>query len=149
MIQPDKVLVKYYKALYGGDFKTVKSLMTHKSYLMMIESFGLELSLKNPSFGLELKRIEENPGSLKKVEETLSGEIKSYQLSPVIDILRIEQNGSSRKTIYYTEDNNRKNLYFSKEGKSWKINYYAGRPVSQSYFSSIKNWMLSILPSFK
>ncbi len=149
MMQPDKVVIKYYEALYDGDLETVRELMTQKSYLMMIESFGLELSLKNPSFGLELKRIEEDSASLKKVEGTLSGEIKSYQLSPVIDILRIEQNGSSRKTVYYTEDNNRKNLYFSKEGNSWKINYYAGRPIPQSYFSSIKNWIISILPSFK
>ena len=149
MMQPEKVVVEYYKALYGGDLETVKSLMTHKSYLMMIESFGLKLSLKNPSFNLELKKIEENTASLKKVEGTLSGEIKSYQLSPVINILRTERNGSSRKTVYYTEDNNRKNLYFSKEKNSWKINYYAGRPSPENYFALMKNWMISIFPSFK
>ncbi len=149
LMEPDMIVDRYYKALYSGDLKIVKNIMTQKSYIMMLESFGLKLSLKDPFFKAELKKIEEEASSLEKVEKALSDDLRLCKLSPTINISEVEPNSSTRKTVYYTEDGKKKNLYFSKEDSGWKINYYAGRPVPQSCFSSIKNWIVSILPSFK
>ena len=149
LMEPDMIVDKYYKALYSGDLKIVKNIMTQKSYIMVLESFGLKLSLEDSSFKAELEKVEDDASSLKKVEKALSDDLKSYNSSPVIEISKVESNGSARKTVYYTEDGKRKRLHFSKEVSGWKINYYAGRPIPQSYISSIKKWFTSILPSFK
>jgi len=149
LMEPEMIVYRYYKALYSGDLEFVKSIMTPKSYSMMLESFGLKLSFKDPFFKAELEKVEEEASSLKKVEKALSDDLRSRNVSPEIDILEVEANGSIRKTVYYTEDEKRKNLYFSKEDSGWKINYYAGRPIPQSHFTSIKKWFISILPSFK
>jgi hypothetical protein len=140
--EPSEIVSQYYHALYSGDLTKVKDLMTEKSYLMTLESFGLRLSFRDAEFKSLLEEIEDNQSSLQKVEALLSK-------APKIEITKTEANGLERKTVHYTEDGKAKRLYFSKENSDWKINYYAGRPVPQSYFSSIKNWIISILPSFK
>ncbi|WP_415406003.1 hypothetical protein ACLHDG_09555 [Sulfurovum sp. CS9] len=147
--EPSEIISKYYHALYNGDLSAVKDLMTEKSYIMTLESFGLRLSFRDGEFKSLLKEIEDSPESLEKVEALLSQEIISRNKAPKIKISKCEPNGSERETVYYTEDGKVKKLYFSKENGGWKINYYAGRPLPQSYFSIIKNWTISILPSFK
>jgi len=66
---------------------------------------------------------------LDKVENKLSVELISRKLSPKIDIVSQQWNGTKRQTIKYKEDGKSKKLYFSKEEDGWKINYYAGRKV--------------------
>ena len=121
---------KYYKALYGGDLHCVKDLMTWKSYAMMLESFGLRLSLRDSSFKRQLEKIEEDVSSLREVEQKLSSELLLRNRSPQINIQQVEPNGSGRKTVSYEEDGKAKKLYFSKEDDHWLIDYYAGRPIS-------------------
>jgi len=149
LIEPDMIVFKYYKALYNGNLEIVKNILTPKSYIMMLESFGLKLSFEDPSFKSELEKVEEKASSLMQVEKALSDDLISRNLSPKIDILEVESNGSERITVYYTEDGKRKNLYFSKEDSGWKINYYAGRPIPQNSYTTIKKWLISILPPFK
>jgi len=139
------IVDKYYKALYSGNLGVVKNIMTQKSYLMVLESFGLKLALENVSFKAELEKIENEASSLKKVEKALSEDLRSYNFSPAIEILKVELNGPARKTVYYTEDGKRKSLHFSNEDSGWKINYYAGRPIPQGYISSIKKWVIQNL----
>ncbi len=129
-LQPEMIVDKYYKALYGGDLHCIKNLMTWKSYTMMLESFGLRLSLKDSSFKRELEKIEENASSLQEVEKKLSSELLLRKRSPQINIQQVEPNGSKRKTVSYEEDGKTKKLYFSKENDHWLIDYYAGRPIS-------------------
>jgi len=129
-LQPEKIVNKYYKALYGGDLHCVKSLMTWKSYTMMLESFGLRLSLRDLSFKRQLEKIEEDASLLQEVEKKLSSELLLRNRSPEINIQQIEPNGSERKTVSYKEDGKAKKLYFSKKDDCWLIDYYAGRPVS-------------------
>lgn len=151
-IEPSKIVSKYYHALYSGDLSTVKDLMVEKSYIMTLESFGLRISFTDAAFKVELKKIEDNKDSLQKVEKILSRELVSKNKTPKIEIIKTEMNGKERQTVNYTEDGEVKKLYFSKENGHWLIDYYAGCPVSpapQSYFSTIKNWIISILPSFK
>lgn len=148
-LQPEEIVSKYYQALYSGDLKSVKNLMTEESYYMALEPFGLKLSFKDPIFKREWDQIEESKASLHEVEKKLSVELLSYNLSSQIDIRQIEPNGSERKTVHYEENGKNKKLYFSKDDGQWLINYYAGRPVSQSYLSSVKKWVVSFLASFK
>jgi hypothetical protein len=141
-LQAEEIVSKYYHALYSGDLESVKGLMTKESYYMALEPFGLKLSFKDPVFKSEWDKIEENKDALYEVEKKISAELLSRHLSPQIDITEIEPNGTERKII----------LYFSKENGHWLIDYYAGRPVAsdpQSYFSSVKKWVISIFPSFK
>jgi len=138
----------YYTSLYSGDLKSVKEIMTEKSYIMVLESFGLKLSLEDPAFRIQLDKIEEDENALKSVEEKLSIDLKSRKKSPQIHIVDFIENGTERHTVDYTEDGKKKKLHFSKEEGDWKINYYAGRPVlavSESYYASIKKWILSKL----
>lgn len=151
-LQPEEIVSKYYHALYSGDLESVKGLMTEESYYMALEPFGLKLSFNDPVFKSEWDKIEENNDALHEVEKKISAELLSRHLSPQIDIKEIEPNGTERKTIYYEKDGKNKRLYFSKENGHWLIDYYAGRPVAsdpQSYFSSVKKWVISIFPSFK
>lgn len=129
-LQPEMIADKYYKALYGGDLRCVKSLMTWKSYTMILESFGLRLSFRDLSFKRQLENIEEDASSLREVEKKLSSELLSRNRSPQINIQKVESNGSKRKTVSYEEDGKSKKLYFSREDDRWLINYYAGRPVA-------------------
>jgi hypothetical protein len=123
-------VLAYYSALYSGDLQTVRTLMTRKSYLMLLESFGLGLSFNDPDFRVLLSKIEEDRGSLEAVEEKLSKDIASRHLSPNIRILKTNKNGKERRTIHYREDGKEKKLYFSRENDVWKINYFAGRKVA-------------------
>ena len=151
-LQPEEIVSKYYQALYSGDLKSVKGLMTKESYFMTLEPFGMGLAFKDPAFKTEWDKIEESPDALHDVEKKISVELLSLNLSQHIDIKQIEPNGSERKIVYYEEDGKKKRLYFSNEDDYWLIDYYAGCPVSpepQSYFSSLKKWASSMLPSFK
>lgn len=127
--EPSEIVSQYYHALYSGDLTTVKDLMTEKSYMMTLESFGLRLSFRDAKFKSLLKEIEDNQTSLEKVEALLSEELISRNKAPKIEIIKSEPNGSERETVHYTEDEKVKRLYFSKEESAWKINYYAGRKV--------------------
>lgn len=147
--EPSEIVSKYYHALYSGDLSGVKALMTEKSYMMTLESFGLRLSFRDKEFKSLLEKIEDSPESLEKVEALLSEEIISRNKTATIKITKCEANGLDRETVHYTEDGKVKKLYFSKENGAWKIDYYAGRPVPQGYFPFIKNRIISILPSFK
>lgn len=129
-LQPESMVGRYYKALYSGDLQGVKNLMTEKSYTMVLESFGLRLSLKDSSFKRQLEKIEEDESSLREVERKLSAELILRNRSPQINIQQVEPNGSKRQTVSYEEDGKAKKLYFSKETDRWQINYYAGRPVA-------------------
>ena len=152
IMQPEEITGKYYHALYSGDLESVKDLMTEESYYMALEPFGFKLSFNDPIFKREWDKIEESQDALHKVEQKISAELLSRNLSPQIDIKEIEPNGLHRMTVHYDEDSKKKRLYFAKENEHWLIDYYAGCPVSpthQSHFSTIKNWIISILPSFK
>jgi len=127
--EPSEIVSQYYHALYSGDLTIVKDLMTEKSYMMTLESFGLGLSFKDAVFKSLLKEIEENNSSLLIVEALLSEELISRNKAPKIEIIKSEANGDARQTVHYTEDEKMKRLYFSKEETGWKINYYAGRKV--------------------
>ena len=58
-LQPEEVVIRYYKALNSGDLESIKCLMTQQSYYMTLESLGLKLAFKDLSFKQELENIEE------------------------------------------------------------------------------------------
>jgi hypothetical protein len=130
MLDPSDILSLYYTSLYNGDLGAVKALMTEESYMMTLETFGLRLALRDADFKAQLKKIKEDADALNEVENKLSFELISRHLSPKIEIISINSNGSKRQTIEYTEDGKDKKLYFSKEEDGWKINYFAGRKVA-------------------
>ncbi len=152
-LQPEEIVSKYYQAFYSnGDLKSVKDLMTEESYYMALEPFGMGLAFKDPVFKIKWDKIKESSDALHEVEKKISAELLSRNLSHQIDIKQIEPNGPEKKIVYYEEDGKKKMLYFSKKEGHWLIDFYAGCPVSpkpQSYYSSVKRWLISILPSFK
>jgi len=153
ILQPEEIVSKYYEAFYSnGDLKIVKDLMTEESYYMALEPFGMGLAFRDPVFKLKWDQIKESQDALQEVEKKISVELLSSKLSHQIDIKQVESNGPERKTVYYEEDGKKKRLYFSKKEDHWLIDYFAGRlvpPVPESYFSSMKKWLISMLPSFK
>jgi len=148
-LQTEEMVGKYYHALYSGDLKSVKEMMTEESYYMTLEPFGLKLSFNDPVFKAQWDQIEENKDALYEVEKKISAELLSRDLSPQIDIKQTEPIGLERITVHYVKDGKNKKLYFSKESGDWRINYFAGRPVKPGYFASLKNWVKSIMTSFK
>ncbi|SFZ97800.1 hypothetical protein MNB_SV-5-171 [hydrothermal vent metagenome] len=141
----------YYASIYSGDLQSVKEIMTERSYMMVLESYGLKLSLEDPVFREQLANIEESKVSLFEVEKKLSLELALRKKSPQIDILKLVPNGTKRHTVEYSEDGKAKKLHFSKKDGRWLIDYYAGRPippVSENYFTSMKNWVMAKLPVF-
>lgn len=152
-LQPEEIVSKYYQSFYSnGDLKSTKDLMTEESYYMALEPFGMGLAFRDPVFKMKWDKIKESQDALQEVEKKISAELLSRNLSHNIDIKQIEPNGSERKIVYYEENGKKKKLYFSKKEGHWLIDFYAGCPVSpkpQSYFSSLKQWIMSILQSFK
>lgn len=128
--EPKAIVGLFYEALYKGDMKQLKTLMTEESYFMTLESFGLRLSLKDSSFKKALEEMEEDKGALIEVEHKLSHDLQARKTIPQIKIVRAEHNGTDRQTVYYTENGKDKILYFSKEFDGWKVNYFAGRKVA-------------------
>ncbi len=129
ILEPTEIIALYYTSLYSGDLASVKELMTQESYMMTLETFGLRLALRDLEFKAQLKKIEHDSNVLEEVENKLSSDLISREVSPEIDIKSVSWNGEKRQTIDYTEDGKMKKLYFSKEKNGWKINYYAGRKV--------------------
>lgn len=129
MLDPSDILNLYYTSLYSGDLSTVKELMTEESYIMTLETFGLKLALRDKVFKSQLKNISEDDEAMNEVENKLSYELLSRNVSPQIEIKYASANGIKRQTIDYIENGKDKKLYFSKEKSGWKINYYAGRKV--------------------
>ena len=111
-MQPEEIVGKYYHALYSGDLESVKDLMTEESYYMALEPFGFKLSFKDPVFKREWDKIEKSQDALHEVEQKISVELLSRNLSPQIDIKEIEPNGLQRMTVHYDEDGKKKRLYF-------------------------------------
>ena len=148
-LQSEEMVVKYYHALNSGDLSSVKEMMTEESYIMTLEPFGIKLSFNDSVFKTQWDQIEESEDALVEVEKKISKELLSRNLSPHIAIKNTEQNGLERMIVHYTKDGKNKKFYFSKEGGDWRINYFAGRHVPAGYFASIKNWIKSIIPSFK
>ena len=148
-LQPEEIVSKYYQSFYSnGDLKSVKNLMTEESYFMALEPFGMGLAFRDPEFKMKWDQIKENRDALNEVEQKISAELLSRNLSYQIDIKQIVPNGSERKIVYYEEDGKKKRLYFSKKDGSWLIDYFAGcpvPPVPESYFSSMKKWLSSLL----
>ena len=145
-LQPEEIVSRYYQALYSGDLTSVKELMIEESYYMALEPYGFKLSFKDPAFKTVWDQIEESQDALHEVEQKISSELLSRNLSPQIDIKRVEPNGSERKTVYYERDGKKKRIHLSKKDGHWFINYFAGRPippVPDSYFTSIKKWIKS------
>ncbi len=151
-LQPEESVSKYYQSLYSGDLKSVKDLMTEESYYMTLEPFGMGLAFKDPVFKMQWDKIEESQDALHEVEKKISVELLADNVSPHIEIKKIEENGSERKIVYYEEDGKKKKLYFSHEDGLWLIDYFAGCPISpipESYVSSVKKWLSSLLPFAK
>ena len=48
-LQPEEIVGKYYQALYSGNLKNLKDIMTEESYYMALEPFGIKLFLKTLS----------------------------------------------------------------------------------------------------
>lgn len=119
----------YYHALYSGDLSSVKRLMTHHSYVMTLESFGLRLAFKNPQFKEMLSRLEEDNKTFDKVERLLSADLQARRKNPEISDIRIIDNGKSRRRVAYLEDGKEKKLYLSLNNSQWLIDYYAGCPI--------------------
>ncbi|MEA2049025.1 MAG: hypothetical protein U9O64_11350 [Campylobacterota bacterium] len=152
VLQPEEIVGRYYDALYKGDLESVREMMTEASYMMTLEPFGIKLSFNDSTFKTEWDQREERKEALHEVEKKISKELLSRKLSPQIEIKEIEAIGLERRTVHYSKDGKNKKLYFSKEGGDWYINYFAGRPTPpqpKSYFSSVKSWIKSIIPSFK
>ncbi|MGW8169492.1 MAG: hypothetical protein ACWGHH_05770 [Sulfurovaceae bacterium] len=126
-IEPQDLVLLYYKLLYSGDLTGLGKIMARSSYFITLESFGLSLSIKDTAFKGLLENIENDASSLAQVEYMLSKDLISRHLSPKIEIISIQDNGIDRKTINYLEDGAKKQLHFSKENVDWKINYFAGR----------------------
>ena len=151
-LQPEEIVSRYYQALYSGDLTSVKELMIEESYYMALEPYGFKLSFKDPAFKTVWDQIEESQDALHEVEQKISAELLSRNLSSQIDIKQVEPNGSERITVHYEKDGKKKRMHFSQKEGQWLIDYFAGRPVAsdpKSYFSSVKKWVVSMLPSFK
>ena len=130
MLEPREMVGEYYKALYGGELKKVQAISTKVSFVMTLESFGLRLSLRDDSFKHALSKIDEDPYALVEVIHKLSKEMKSRAKEPLIEIVSVHHNGSERQTVRFKEDGKMKMLHFSRVGKQWKLDYYAGRSVA-------------------
>lgn len=143
-LQPEKIVGKYYQALYNGDLKSLKDMMTEDSYYMALEPFGIKLSFKDPLFKLQWNKFEVDKDTLNEVEKKLSKELLSLALSPQIVIQQIQENGLKRKIVYFDENGKHKKLYFSKKNCQWVIDYFAGRPVTTSYWTSALHWFKSL-----
>jgi len=129
---PIELVRAYYDVLTEGDFSKLKNLMTVKSYHMSLQAFGLRLSFKDAAFKSQLSDIEENAVALKSVEERLQKENNVNTASYSIVIQHVKENGTDRKIVEYTENGKAKKLYFSREPQGWRINYYAGRKMSNA-----------------
>jgi len=142
--QPEELVDIYYQALYGGDFENLKTIMTEESYYMALEPFSIKLSIKDPLFKVQWEKIAEDENALHDVEKKISTEVLSQKLLPKILIKETEETGLKRKVVYFDEGGKHKKLSFSKQNCQWVIDYFAGRPVSPTYFSRIKHWIKSL-----
>ena len=121
----------YYSALYQGNLLKVKELMVKKSYIMLLESLGVGLAISSKEFKKTLSTIEENPRSMRIIEEKIIDLVISKMKTPNLCILKEYPNGEGRKTVHYEEEGKTKKMYFSKHAGLWKIDYLAGRSISE------------------
>lgn len=121
-------LLSYYEALERGDLRTLASLMTKKSYLMMLKSLGLKRAIKEKTFKVLLTAIEGSEKALKKVETLLSTDLAQAAQTHDVALLAFDPSGSNRATVRYTEDGHPKKLHFSYVQGRWKIDYSVDRP---------------------
>lgn len=114
-LQPEEIVLKYYQALYSGDLKSLKNIMTEESYYMALEPFAIKLFFKNPLFKSQWDKIGEDMDALYEVEKILSTELISLAVSPQIVINQTQENAPERKIVSFDENGKNKKLYFSKK----------------------------------
>lgn len=123
----DTILHSYYAAIKHGDMQTLRTLMTEQSYIMNIEAFGLKRAFIDARFKTMLAQCKDDAAILREVEVVLCEDLISEASHPSIVLTSIEDNGSGRRTVLYTENGNPKKLYLSFHSDEWLIDYMAGR----------------------
>ena len=123
----DAILHSYYAAIEYGDMQTLRALMTEQSYIMNIEAFGLKRAFIDARFKTMLAQCKEDTAMLREVEVILCEDLISEASHSTVVLTSVENNGSERKTVLYTENDNNKKLYISHHSGQWLIDYMAGR----------------------
>ena len=93
--------------------------------------------------------MDKSKEAFQEVETKISAELLSRKFSSNIEIKETEENGPYRSIVHYEKDGKKKKIAFSKEAGVWRINYFAARPVSPSYFSLMTRWVSSSFQKFK
>jgi len=123
----DTILHHYHAAIEYGDMQALRALMTDNSYILSIKAFGLKRALIDPRFKTMLVQCQEDATILREVEVVLCEDLISEASHPSIVLTSIEDNGSDRRTVLYTENGNNKKLYLSYHSDEWLIDHMPRR----------------------
>lgn len=123
----DAILHRYHTAIEYGDMQALRALMTDESYILSIKAFGLKRALIDPRFKTMLAQCQDNAAVLREVEVVLCEDLISEASNPSIVLTSIEDNGSDRRTVLYTENGNNKKLYLSYHSDEWLIDHMPRR----------------------
>lgn len=123
---PQKTLLSYHHAIQEGDIQTLKAVMVEESFHTDMQVYALSIALQDTNFHTILKHYGQSDEARKIVQKAVAKKLKSRKNRTISD-LKMTKIGKNRVMIRFKEDGKKKQLYVSKEGTLWKMNYKAGR----------------------
>jgi len=123
---PSETVHSYYNAINEADLSTLKKVMVKESYDTDIQIYALSIALKDPIFHKVLKQYGVNKKAKRVVEQAVERKLKKREKRTIVIKQEILM-GKDRVMVKFLEDSKNKQLYLSRVGEEWKINYLAGR----------------------
>lgn len=125
---PQEAVKSYYYAMNSADIQMLEDSMVKLSFDTTIKVYALSKALHDEEFHKQLNAYGSNPEIDKKVQEAVRKKLLARPAKKISDLVTTPL-GTSRCMIRYKEDGNKKQLFTSKHGSIWKIDYMAGRQI--------------------
>jgi hypothetical protein len=128
LYSPQSAVRSYYDAIHKGDLDALSQLMVEESYIMTLKVYALSIAIKDTELMKTLNAYDQSEEARKIVENEVTKKLHTLKPRKISDLESIP-NGEGRAIVRYLEAGKSKQLYLSRHGKLWKVDYKAGRKI--------------------
>ncbi len=126
---PTAAVSSYYEAMNEGDLDALEETMLRDSYDMDVQVYALSLAFEDRNFDRILKPYPHSEEAREIVKKEVAKKLRNRP-KRAISSLREVTIGVDRVIVQFKEEGKAKQLYLSQHGRSWKIDYKAGRKTN-------------------
>ena len=123
---PQSAVLSYYDAIHEGDLDALSQVMVEESYDTTVKVYALSIAMKDAEFMKVLNDYDHSERARRIVEREVAEKLRGLRVRKIGGLETIP-NGEGRAIVRYLEAGKAKQLYLSRDGELWKVDYKAGR----------------------